>query len=126
MKVKVLAFAILFAGFLAAASPSTAHHSVSSVYERNSVTLKGRVTGYEWANPHSIISIAVTDPSGKTEEWHAEILPPTEMAKAGWTRETLHQGDEVSMTGRPGKYAQHVMWLEYLVTADGRKLGRKP
>jgi hypothetical protein len=30
------------------------------------------------------------------------------------------------LTGRPGRYEQHIMWLEYLVTSDGKKLGRKP
>ena len=125
MRVTLPMFAVLFAGLLAA-GPVLAHHSVGSVYERNSVTVKGTVTGYEWSNPHSIISVAVKDDSGKVEEWHAEILPPPEMTRAGWTKQSIRLGDEVSLTGRPGKYAQHVMWLEYLVTADGRKLGRKP
>jgi hypothetical protein len=125
MRVKRPIFAVLLVGLLAAA-PVLAHHSVGSVYERNSVTVKGTVTGYEWSSPHSIISVAVKDGGGKVEEWHAEILPPPEMTRAGWTKESIRLGDEVSLTGRPGKYAQHVMWLEYLVTADGRKLGRKP
>ena len=126
MRVKVLMFAVLLVGFLAATAPISAHHSVSSVYERNDVTVKGTVTGYEWANPHSIVSVAVTDETGKVQQWHAEILPPGEMTRAGWTKESIRLGDQVSLTGRPGKNAQHIMWLEYLVTADGRKLSRKP
>ena len=39
---------------------------------------------------------------------------------------TVEPGDGVTVTGRPGKYEQHIMWLEYLVTSDGRKLGRNP
>lgn len=96
------------------------------MYETNSITLKGTVTEYEFANPHSIISVAVKTSGGTVEEWHAEFLPPSEMNRAGWTKETLKPGDEVTMTGRPGKYGQRIMWLEFLVTPDGRKLSRKP
>jgi hypothetical protein len=118
--VAVIVCAFTFSGSL------RAHHASRHVYEGKSVTLMGVVTDYEWANPHSVLSVTVKDDKGNVEEWHAEILPPTEMLKAGWTKESLKPGDEVTLTGRPGKYAQHIMWLEYLVTSDGRKLGRKP
>lgn len=102
-----------------------AHHASRQVYEGKTIMLMGVVTDYEWANPHSVLSIAVKDNNGRVEEWHAEILPPSEMLRAGWTKESLKPGDEVTLTGRPGRYAQHIMWLEYLVTPDGKKLGRK-
>jgi hypothetical protein len=47
------------------------------------------------------------------------------MIRAGWTKESVKPGDEVTLTGRPGKYSQHIIWLESLVTPDGKKLGRK-
>lgn len=126
MKAKVLILVPAIAGFLALSSVSWAHHASRQVYEGKSITLMGVVTDYEWANPHSVLSVAVKDDKGKVEEWHAEILPPTEMLRAGWNKESVRPGDEVTLTGRPGRYAQHIMWLEYLVTPDGRKLGRKP
>jgi len=125
MKAKVPVLIAVFVSFLILASASWAHHASRQVYEGKSVTLMGVVTDYEWANPHSVLSVAIKDDKGKVEEWHAEILPPTEMIRAGWTKESLKRGDEVTLTGRPGKYAQHILWLEYLVTPDGRKLGRK-
>jgi uncharacterized protein DUF6152 len=126
VKSKVLAFATVIAGFLALAGPLPAHHAARTVYESRSVTLKGIVTNYEWSNPHAIVSITVRTDNGNVEEWHAEILPPAEMTQAGWTKETIKPGDQVTLTGRPGKNSQHIMWLEYLLTPDGRKLGRKP
>jgi hypothetical protein len=75
---------------------------------------------------HSILSIAVKDDNGNIESWHAEILPLSEMLRAGWTKQSVKFGDKVTLTGRPGKYAQHIMWLEYLLTPKGRKLGRNP
>ncbi len=125
MRVKFSVFAPLVV-LLAVTMPALAHHNVGSVYETRDVTVKGTVTGYEWANPHSIVSVAVKTADGKVEQWHAEVLPVAQMTQAGWTKQSIRLGDEVSLTGRPGKNAQHIMWLEYLVTADGRKLGRKP
>lgn len=122
MKARILILAV--AASLAFSGSVWAHHGSSQVYQGKSITLKGTVTGYEWANPHSILSVAVKDDSGKVDQWHAEILPPSEMVRAGWNKDSLSIGEEVTVTGRPGKYEQHILWLESLVTPDGRKLGR--
>jgi hypothetical protein len=126
VKPKILFFLAAIAGFLTLCNPAAAHHAAGAVYERKSITLQGIVTDYEWSNPHSIVSVTVKNDKGNVEEWHAEILAPAEMTLAGWTRESIKPGDRVSLTGHPGKNAQHIMWLEYLQTPDGRKLGRKP
>jgi len=126
MRAKLLVVVFLLLGSLAVSRSASAHHNPKPMYEKNNIMLTGTVTEYEFANPHSIISIAVKTDSGTTEEWHAEFLPPSEMLRAGWTKETLKPGDQVTMTGLPGRHAQHIMWLETLVTPDGRKLGRKP
>jgi hypothetical protein len=125
VKAKVLVLVLVIVSCFAFTSSLWAHHGARQVYEGKSITLMGVVTDYEWSNPHSIVSVAVKDDKGNVEEWHAEILPPTEMLRAGWTKESIKAGDEVTLTGRPGKYAQHILWLEYLVTPDGKKLGRK-
>jgi Family of unknown function (DUF6152) len=126
VRAKVLTIVPLLACCFAFSASLQAHHAARQVYEVKTIILMGVVTDYEWANPHSVLSIAVKDNRGKIEEWHAEILPPSEMLRAGWNKESVKPGDEVTLTGRPGRYSQHIMWLEYLVTPDGRKLGRKP
>jgi len=126
MRARLLVVTFLLVGSLTVSGSASAHHNPKPMYEANNIMLMGTVTEYEFANPHSIISIAVKNDRGAVEEWHAEFLPPSEMTRAGWTRETLKPGDQVTMTGRPGRHAQHIMWLESLVAPDGRKLGRKP
>lgn len=125
-KVRMVVPLVVVVTCLAFSSSLWAHHASRQVYEGKTIMLMGVVTDYEWANPHSVLSVAVKDDKGQVEEWHAEILPPSEMLRAGWSKESVKPGDEVTLTGRPGKYAQHIMWLEYLVTPDGKKLGRKP
>jgi hypothetical protein len=126
MRARLLILAALLVGALTVSGSASAHHNSKPMYEPKSVVVEGTVTEYEWANPHSIISVAVKTDKGAVELWHAEFLPPVEMMRAGWTKETIKPGDQVTMTGRPGRHAQHIMWLESLVTADGKKLGRKP
>jgi hydrogenase maturation factor len=58
------------------------------------------------------------------EDWYAEILTPAQMSRAGWTQESVRPGDQVTLVGHPGKKGAHIMWLEYLVMPDGRKLDR--
>ena len=124
MRARVLALAVAVFTLLAVCSPASAHHNPKPMYEKASIMLMGTITEYEWANPHSIISIAVKNQSGSVDEWHAEFLPPSELTRAGWTKESLKPGDQVTMTGLPGKHAQHILWLQSLVTPDGRKLSR--
>ena len=65
----------------------------------------GVVTGYEWANPHSILSVAVKDEKG-VQQWHAEILPPTEMLR-GRVDKSVRPGDEV--IDRPSRQMRSII-----------------
>jgi len=126
MKAKLLTcIAVFSCGLLLAAVPLSAHHSSRAVYETMSITLMGTVTNYEWSNPHIIVSFQVKDVQGKPQQWHAEVLPPSRASAAGWTRDSLKPGDQVTLTGYPGRNSQHIMLLEELVTADGKTLSRR-
>lgn len=119
---RLISFA-LAVGLLTAAGPVLAHHAQVQ-YEPKTVTLKGTVIRFEWANPHCILAVAVKNDNDNLEDWYAEILAPGQMSRAGWTRESVKPGDQVTLVGHPGKKGEHIMWLEYLVMPDGRKLGR--
>jgi hypothetical protein len=113
----------LAVGILALAVPLFAHHGQVE-YERKAVTLNGTVRKFEWTNPHCILTITVKTNKDNVEDWYAEFLPPAQMSRGGWTRESIRPGDQISLVGRPGKKGEHIMWIEYLVLQDGRKLDR--
>jgi len=102
--------------------PLAAHHSVTAYYDTSrQMTLKGPVLSIEWTNPHAFVNIEVRDDRG-TAKWAIETDSPNVLSRAGWTRSTLHPGDEVTATGYPSKKGNAALRLITLALADGRKL----
>lgn len=120
---RLVSFALVVA-ILTASTPMFAHHGQVQ-YEHKDITLQGTVTKFEWNNPHAILWLSVKGDKNNIDEWHLEILPLESMRKAGWTSDSLKPGDVVTVTGKPGKGGEHIMWLDYLTTSDGRRMGRE-
>src|SRR5215471_13897839 len=73
--------------------PALAHHSTDEIYDLTKpTTLKGRVTGLVWVNPHAAILMEVRNANGSTEAWALEVAAPTTLLKAGWTKGDLSPG----------------------------------
>ncbi|HTA47562.1 MAG TPA: DUF6152 family protein, partial [Bryobacteraceae bacterium] len=75
MKNTILIAAV--AAIIAFAAPRAfAHHSFAAEYDGTKpITLKGKVTMFEWVNPHSWVYIDVTDDKGNTVNWACETAP---------------------------------------------------
>jgi hypothetical protein len=91
---------VLLAGLLVAAT-ATAHHSFAMFDQTQRVTLKGKVTEFQWTNPHAFIHMSVTDADGKTEEWAIELNSPNNLRRQGWKSTSLKPGDEVTLVMFP-------------------------
>ena len=84
-----------------------AHHAAVGIDRSKTVTVEGTVKEFKWANPHSWIELQVTK-DNKAELWNFEMLPPSYLIPAGWTRSTVKFGDKVKVTangftdGTPG------------------------
>src|SRR5215470_16703537 len=87
MRTRTVVVAGVAALLLAAAIPMFAHHSFASEYDSSKVlTLKGKMTGFEWVNPHSWIHVEVTNPDGTKTEWKGETPPVNVLYRNGWTK----------------------------------------
>src|SRR5947209_18920762 len=106
VRAKVLLLVPVIVSVLTFSSSLWAHHASRQVYEGKSITLMGVVTDYEWANPHSVLSVAVEGGKGNVEEWHAEIRRPTATLGARWAKEGLEGGRDVHSTGRRRRVIQ--------------------
>jgi uncharacterized protein DUF6152 len=118
---KAVSFALLF-GLLIACAPLFAHHGGSDYDVQHPVSLKGTVTEFFWSNPHCQIFVDTKDDSGKTVNWTIETLAPAVLKRAGWTRETLHAGDQITITVVPSKRSTPVGMLRKVVLPGGTEL----
>lgn len=117
-------FAIVFGSFLVVA-PLAAHHSFSAEYDsKKPVTLHGIVTKVEWMNPHVYFYLDVTDDSGSISNWALEMGPPNGLERSGWTRNTMHVGDEVIVEGTLAKDgSKQANARSVTMASTGKKLG---
>lgn len=99
-----------------------AHHGLSAYDEKNPVTLKGTVTEFAWANPHTQIYFDVKDDKGNIVHWACETLNPARLMRAGWTRHSLNPGDQITISLIAAKSGAPVGFLRKLVLADGMEL----
>ena len=111
----------LGAGLLAAAAPAAAHHSWP-VDTSKTVTVKGTVTGYDWANPHVMIGLDVAGDGGRVEKWSVGGPSTTRMAANGWGKATLRPGDVITAIGYRFSDGQNVLRLEKIVMAAGKEM----
>lgn len=114
-------FGVMLALFLACAQLS-AHHGSSNYDMSKSVSVKGTVTQFAFMNPHSAIHLDAKDDHGNAEPWLIEADSPNNLARAGWTRDSLKPGDLVTIVGNRLKDGAKVLRLQKVIFSDGREL----
>jgi hypothetical protein len=115
VRTKLGTIALLVVGFMAACLPLLAHHGNAAYDTAKTVTVKGTVTDYIWANPHVFLKVDAKDESGNTSHWVIEGQNAVTQASAGWTNATFKAGDQVivdvtpAKNGRPiGRFKGHI------------------
>jgi len=101
-----------------------AHHAFTAEYdEKKAIVLKGVVTKLEWTNPHVRFYIDVRDDKGNLTNWDLELQSVNTLTRAGWSRNTLKVGDQVTVNAYLARDGSNRANARGGVTlADGRKL----
>jgi hypothetical protein len=121
MKTKI-AFAVIGLAMLAGAR-LWAHHSFAAEFDGGKrVTLKGTVTKVDWRNPHIYVYLNVKDDKGGVVEWACEGGPPNVLLREGWTRDSVKEGDQVTIEGALAKDGSKRCNSRSVNLADGRKV----
>ncbi len=113
----------IMAGLLAIALPVLAHHSGAAVFDNTKkIDLTGVVTKMEWVNPHAHFYIDVKDSTGKVTNWNLELASPSILVRNGWKRNSIKEGDTVTVTGSQARDGSNFGIAQTIVFPDGRKL----
>ncbi|MCP5145158.1 MAG: hypothetical protein H6978_10140 [Gammaproteobacteria bacterium] len=113
-------------GFALLSGVALAHHSTPAHYDLDkSVALEGTVTAFHWRNPHAFIFLDVVDGSGTHTEWHIEMSNTIGLTRAGWTDETIKEGDTLMIRGAPARdESRNLLFIRALKRpADGLTYG---
>jgi len=123
MRNRVAALPVTALLMLSLVASAIAHHGFVSWFDMSrTVTVKGTVTSFDWTNPHSYIYLDVKNEKGAIEKWSAELGAPAMLARAGWRRDILKSGDEITAIGNPAKDGKPTMHLDKIVFANGQEL----
>ena len=119
-----LTLAVIGIAALLAAVPVVAHHSFAAEYDAEKpIKLTGTVTKVEWTNPHCFFYVDVKNEAGKTENWGFELGNPNALLRLGWTRNSLKQGDTVTVEGsRARDGSLHANARSMILASTGQKL----
>jgi len=122
MRTKLLALSALAVCVALAAAPAFAHHAWRGYDMKHFSTLTGMVTGFDFGNPHVWMYLDIKNDKGEIEKWSAGGPSPSRMANAGWTKDTLHPGDQITIVGNRISDGTFKLRLSKVVLADGRQL----
>ena len=106
----------------ALALPAAAHHSFAMFDNTRSVTLHGKVTAYQWTNPHSYLDIDAEDGKGGIKHYTMEMTSPNMLHRGGWSSRTVKAGDVVTAVMSPLRDGQSGGLLLELTLPSGKKM----
>lgn len=104
---------------------SGAHHAFAPVYDaQRIVTVQGVVTEFRFINPHAMMSIDVTDETGKVLKWTVEFDGVLNLTEGGWTERSIVVGERLTVSGNPTHTNSPRMFFRRLLRADGTEVMR--
>jgi hypothetical protein len=144
--IKTFALTSIAAAAVAVSLPLAAHHSFSAEFDATKeLRITGTVTKLDWQNPHGWIHLTATEicertaargpnaveqewacrsPAGdeKGADWAFELGSPNGLMRQGWTRNSLKQGDVVTVVGSRARDGSTNSNARNVTTADGKRL----
>jgi len=96
-------FAVLFIFSIVPALSAFAHHGTAGYDMDKVITVKGKVTEWDWVNPHCVIYVDAKADNGDVQHWALELGAPQHMIRSGWNKNSIKVGDDISAETHPAK-----------------------
>jgi hypothetical protein len=123
MRHKLIAFFPVSAIFVLTSGPVFAHHGGGMFDMAHSTNMNGTVANFEFVNPHGMIYIDVKDFKGNIQKWAVETRGgPNVLAKAGWDKDTVKPGNQITLVGHLAKNGSNNIRLVKIVFSNGMEL----
>src|SRR5690242_10407387 len=95
----VRVFAAALFAVTAATATVMAHHEILAKFDdKKPITLKGVVSLVDWRNPHVHVFMDVRG-QNQMLNWAIELESPIDLQRSGWSKDTLHPGDSITVEG---------------------------
>jgi Family of unknown function (DUF6152) len=98
MRISAITTAAFVFSLLIVSVPLWAHHGNAEFNTDKTVTVKGAVTEWVWANPHCFLKFDEKTSEGQVRHWVVEASNPPSMVNMGWNKYSIKSGDEVTVT----------------------------
>ena len=100
-----------------------AHHAFAAEFDRaKPVKVQGTVAKVEWMNPHIWIYVDTKDDTGAVVRWQCEGGSPNTLTRQGWRKDSLKEGDQVTIDGYRAKDGSNTCNSGSVTLADGKRL----
>jgi len=104
-----------------------AHHSFAVFFDTDNQLRKvtGIVKEFRFTNPHGVVTLAVLEGNHEVI-WRAETNSPSILRRRGWTPESLHVGEKITVEGWPARDGSKYLRLRSATRANGEPIGTAP
>jgi len=98
-------FHFLLATLLGCGALAYSHHSFAGTYLEDAPPqqIQGKLVQFLLRNPHSFVHVEAKDDKGEMVRWAIEWGAAGQLAQQGISQGSLRVGDEVVVTGSPGR-----------------------
>ncbi len=118
---------LLLLSSLPGLTPSAfAHHSFAMYANEKQIKFTGKVSRFDWTNPHVYIEMDgkdAKDAKGVSKHWTVECANISILGRLGWTFNMIKVGDEITVIVAPLHSGQPGALLKQVTLPDGRKMG---
>ena len=103
-------------------TPALAHHSFAAYDQTVTKSVTGTLKEFDWNAPHSSMTVAFTDATGKTDEVSVTTGAPATISGQGFKPRDFKVGQKATMTWHPNRNGVPGGELVDFTLEDGRVL----